>query len=108
MRDFAAALALIIVLMGAPGTRAESPWLGPDKAAHFLLSAGLASSGYAFGDRHLEAPWARVMVGGGIALGLGGAKELADWRGGGEPSLHDLAWDVMGAAAGIVIAALVD
>lgn len=108
MRAQLVVLILAAVLMGAPGTRAESPWLGPDKAAHFLLSAGLASSGYAFGARHLESPWARALVGGGIALGLGGAKELADWSRGGEPSPHDLAWDAMGAAVGIVIAVLVN
>jgi putative lipoprotein len=108
MRLAVAAFALMGLLVSAPHVRAENPWLGPDKAAHFLLSAGLASSGYAFGARHVEDRWACALIGGGIALAAGGAKELADWGRGGSVSPHDLAWDAMGAVVGLVVAFLVD
>lgn len=100
-------LALPVLLACLP-TRAsaseEDPWFGRDKKLHFVVSAGLATGGYALGAIFWEEPSARLASGATLALGAGVAKELADLAGYGHPSWRDLAWDVIGTGAGLLLA----
>lgn len=109
MRAGPLALALLgLALSGRAAAQERDPWLGPDKALHFSLSAGLAGGGYAVGATLFEEPPPRLIVGGALALGLGVAKELYDLTGAGDPSWRDLAWDVIGTATGLAIAWAID
>lgn len=86
----------------------SDPWLGPDKALHFGVTAALALGGYAGSSPWLEARRDRAIVGGSVALTLGVGKELWDLSGHGDPSFRDLAWDVLGTAAGLALAVGID
>jgi putative lipoprotein len=86
----------------------EDPWLGRDKAKHFGVSAALAVAGYAAATPFTESEPLRLVSGGGLALGLGLGKEIADRFTGGHPSLRDLTWDVAGTATGLLTAWLID
>lgn len=106
--------ALIVVLLagsnaGFAQTPADpDPWLGADKALHFAFSAGIAGAGYAGATFFTNDVGVRLLVGGGLALGAGAAKELVDLAGFGHPSWRDFAWDVVGAATGLLVAWLID
>ena len=52
--------------------------------------------------------WARFAIGGSVAMGAGIAKEVWDMQGHGDPSWRDVTWDVLGTAAGLGLAYLVD
>ncbi|HVE85241.1 MAG TPA: hypothetical protein VND93_20455 [Myxococcales bacterium] len=86
------------------------PWLGPDKALHFAVSAGIAGGGYGLaGLWQPSSELQRLVAGGSAALAVGVAKELLDLTAGlGTPSWKDLAWDVAGTAVGLVVAWAVD
>ena len=103
-------MGLLILLVAAPVARAgtEDPWLGEDKALHAALSASIAGMSYGIGATLLEPPWQRALLGAGVALTAGGAKELLDLAGGGRASARDLAWDAAGVALGIGVALAVD
>lgn len=94
----------------AEGGADPDPWVGQDKALHFGISAAIAGGGYAAGATlfGLERPEARLLLGGGLALGAGVAKELADLAGLGTPSWKDLTADALGAATGLAIAWAID
>jgi putative lipoprotein len=84
------------------------PWLGPDKALHFGVSAGLATGGYALTALWSDHRGVRAAVGGAVAVTAGAAKELYDLGGGGSPSWKDFTWDLLGAATGVGISYVVD
>ena len=84
------------------------PWLGPDKALHGSISAGLAGLGYGGAALLTEDRRLRLAIGAGLALTAGAAKELADLAGLGQPSWKDFTWDVIGTAAGLLISWLFD
>jgi putative lipoprotein len=88
--------------------RDPDPWLGPDKALHFAISAGLAGGGYALSSLGLDERWQRAVAGSAFSLTLGAAKELYDLSGHGDPSWKDFTWDVIGTAVGVGVAILVD
>lgn len=100
----------IIFAVGAPASAQPGgdTWLGPDKAMHFGLSAGISAGGYAVGAVFWEDYPPRLLLGAGITLSLGIAKELFDLTGAGDASWKDLAWDVIGLATGLVVAFLLD
>lgn len=104
----AAALAACLAASVVPSRARADSWTGTDKFLHFGVSAGLAGAGYGLGvgccDRR---PWA-LLIGGGIGLGAGAAKELADLAGLGEPSGRDFVWDVAGTVAGLALALCID
>jgi len=87
------------------------PWLSRDKALHFDVSAGIAAAGYGASAAWLvDARWQALVLGGGLALAVGAGKEIVDATGlfGADPSWKDLAWDAIGAIAGLAIAWSVD
>ncbi len=102
-----ALLALLLVAAPRPA-RAEDPWLGPDKAAHFGVSAAIASATYALSVPAVERPELRLLTGFGAAVAAGGLKELWDLSGSGTPSWKDFTWDVLGAAVGGLLAYAID
>ena len=82
----------------------DDPWFGRDKLLHFGASATLAAGGYALGAAFFDEVPPRLATGAGIALGAGIAKEVADLAGAGHASWRDLAWDVVGTGAGLLLA----
>lgn len=92
--------------LGASSADAQTqdPWLGPDKALHFTLSAGLAAGGYGLAAIGTESRPVRLGIGFGGALALGIGKELYDATGAGQASGRDLVWDALGAATGALVA----
>jgi putative lipoprotein len=100
---------LILGLLSCRSTWAgDDPWLSPDKAVHASVSAGLASLGYWGGASVSDSLWVRLAAGAGLALTAGAAKELIDLAGWGSPSWKDFTWDVIGTAAGVLTAWLID
>ena len=77
------------------------PWFGHDKVLHFGASATIAAGGYTVGVLAFDSRSTSILLGSGLALGAGAAKELYDLTGRGDPSWRDLAWDMIGTAAGI-------
>ena len=100
------------MLVSAAGTAEaqveEDPWLGPDKALHFSVSAALAAGGYGVGAIFWEDYTPRLLLGAGFALSLGIAKEVYDAAGNGTASWRDMAWNFIGIGAGLLVAFLID
>ena len=102
-------LAALAIVVTFPRTaRAQDAWSGADKAMHFSASFVLAGGGYAvgagaFGDRSKA-----VALGAGVSLATGLIKESLDLAGMGQASWRDVTWNVVGVAAGIGIAILLD
>jgi putative lipoprotein len=67
-----------------------------------------AGDGYAGASMFSKRESARLGTGAGLALAAGTAKEVYDRYSGGDASLRDLTWDVVGAATGTMLAWLVD
>ena len=88
-----------------PRPRESDRWFAEDKLKHFFVSFALGSIGYgtarAVGLRHGAA--IGTASGGAIAVGIG--KELHDRTSGGDASLRDLTWDVLGVAAAAGVSA---
>jgi putative lipoprotein len=102
-------VALLVPLVGgAPPARADDDWLGPDKRLHFAASASVALLGYGGAALATDDRGMRAGVAAAIAIDVGIAKELWDRAGHGDPSGRDLAWDVVGAATGVAVAAALD
>lgn len=79
--------------------RAPDPWLGADKAKHFLLAGFAQSVGYA-SLRISGAPHGGATIGAaGVTVSLATLKELRDRRAYGHFSLRDLVWSAAGASA---------
>lgn len=93
---------------GAALAQGNDSLLGKDKAEHFALSAGLAAAGYGGSALFFDSREARLLAGAGFALTLGAAKELDDLRGPGVASWADMAWNVVGAGAGLAVAYGID
>jgi putative lipoprotein len=86
----------------------DDPWFAPDKALHCGVSVLLAAGGYAASSTVLGSRNERALAGGAFSLTIGAGKELWDLSGHGDPSWRDFAWDVIGTAAGLALAASVD
>ena len=93
---------------GAALAQGTDSFLGKDKAEHFALSAGLAAAGYGGGALVFDSHEARLLTGAGFALTLGAAKEIDDLYGPGVASWADMAWNVIGTAAGLAAAYGID
>ncbi len=105
-------VALAAMLVHPFFARADSPnadpWLGRDKMLHFAASGSLAVVGYAGASMLTEERPLRIGAGAALAVGAGAAKELWDLGGHGDASWRDLGWDLVGAAAGLLVSAGVD
>ena len=84
------------------------PWWGQDKALHLSASFMIAGDGYAGASLLSRRESTRLGAGAGLALAAGAAKEVYDKYSGGDASLRDLTWDVVGAATGTMVSWLVD
>jgi putative lipoprotein len=110
----AAAALLGLALAWAPDAHGQDPardpdpWFGRDKALHFGASAAIALGAYGTSGLITSDERTRVGAATGVALGAGVAKEIADRYTGGDPSLRDLTWDVVGTATGVLVAWLLD
>ncbi|MFO0665864.1 MAG: hypothetical protein U0174_18075 [Polyangiaceae bacterium] len=102
----------VFVLLGCfalpRGASADDEWLGKDKALHFSASALIAGGTYAATAPFFKARYPPLLIGAGVTLAVGGIKEGIDATGAGDPSWRDFTWDVIGAAAGLLVAWLVD
>ena len=107
-RSVALATAVLALHGGAARASEDDPWLGRDKALHFGASALIAGGTYALSALWIDGRNGRAGVATGVALGAGVSKELYDLSGHGDPSLRDLAWDVVGTAFGVGVSVLID
>ncbi len=82
---------------------ARDAWVAPDKFRHFFAAYSATSFGYA------TLRSTGVAHGDGLVLGVLGAvaasalKEIADARRGGRASAKDLAWDLLGIGAAVLV-----
>ena len=95
--------AIASALLAPAPAQAGDDLFGRDKALHFAASAGIALGGYGGASLFSEAERPRLLVGGGLALLAGVGKEIADRYTGGDASLKDLGWDVVGTASGLAV-----
>jgi uncharacterized protein YfiM (DUF2279 family) len=87
----------------AAGAQSTDSWVGTDKAMHLGLSAPFGMFGATFAGA--EASTATRLAYGTLIGSLPGlAKELSDMRGRGDPSARDMAFNVLGAALGALVA----
>jgi uncharacterized protein YfiM (DUF2279 family) len=86
------------------GAGAADDWLGEDKGKHFVTSAVVTViAGSAARTAGLDAETSRV-AGAAVATGAGVAKEIHDHRQPGNVfSVRDLAWNLVGVAAGYAV-----
>src|SRR5688572_12585178 len=105
-RRLLAAMLVLTILCVAPRAHAADPdpWLARDKAFHFGASASLAVMGYGIGAYAFDARGHALLLGAGIAAGVGVTKESLDLAGLGTPSWKDVAWDGIGIATGLALA----
>jgi uncharacterized protein YfiM (DUF2279 family) len=68
----------------------------------------LAGDGYATAAVVSKRDSHRLLAGFGLAVAAGAGKEVYDKAGGGDASMRDFAWDVVGGAAGAAISWLID
>lgn len=101
-------LPLVLSLSHTAKAADPDPWLGPDKALHFGVSAGLAGGLYAVSATRFESRTPPLLIGAGATLAIGAGKELADLAGLGDPSWKDFAWDAIGTFVGLGVAYGVD
>lgn len=114
MRRRSAALLVSFALLTLPAADAAAtptdpdPWVGPDKALHFTLSALITAGSYGVSTVFTEQIPVRIAFGAGVGLTAGAAKELLDLAGFGHPSWRDVAWDALGTAVGVGISVAFD
>jgi putative lipoprotein len=80
------------------------PWFGRDKALHFSVSAVIAAGTYTLAATQFQARYPPLLLGAGVTLAVGAAKEGADALGAGDPSWKDFTWDVAGMIVGLGVA----
>ncbi len=89
---------------GATPVRAPDSWIAEDKARHLVASFTLTAFAFA-GANALGVDWpGSGAAAGSIAFGGGVAKELRDGARGRAFSPRDLAWDVLGVGAALLLA----
>jgi putative lipoprotein len=98
----------LLFLAPCPAAADPDPWWGQDKAVHFSACFMAAGDGYATAAVLSKQGSHRLLAGFGFAVAAGAGKELVDLTGGGDASLRDLTWDVVGGATGAAISWLID
>jgi putative lipoprotein len=68
----------------------------------------IAGDGYAGASVFSKHDITRLGTGTGLAIAAGLGKEVYDMYAGGDASVRDLTWDVVGAATGTVVSWLID
>lgn len=101
-------VALISSFTPAASAREVDSWTGPDKAMHLVAGTLLAGASYGIWIERRDGRGWGALIGAGVGLGAGAAKELADVAGLGHPSAKDFAWTALGTALGLGIAILID
>jgi putative lipoprotein len=102
-------VALATCFVAAPCSATDTdPWFGQDKALHFSATFMLAGDGYASAAAAKCREGVRLGVGASVALAAGVSKEVYDRYSGGDASMRDLTWDVVGAATGSIVSWLID
>lgn len=96
--------ALVMFIAATP----NDPWLAPDKALHFSVSAGIASAGYIGASFFTDDIPTRLAAGATLAAIAGIGKEVLDVLTYGYSSYRDLAWDALGITTGLVVTWLVN
>ncbi|MFO0758148.1 MAG: hypothetical protein U0359_16755 [Byssovorax sp.] len=84
------------------------PWFGKDKALHATAGVLIAGGAYGASVPYTDQIALRIAFGAGLSVAAGGAKELFDLAGYGDPSWKDFTWDVVGAAIGVGVAVTLD
>jgi len=85
------------------GCGPDDAWLGPDKVKHFTATALIGGGVTLLADDETDSPEA---LGWSAAVAAGYAKEIYDLRVKKTCfSWKDLAWDIIGASAGVTLAA---
>ncbi|MEA3246900.1 MAG: hypothetical protein U9Q74_12160 [Gemmatimonadota bacterium] len=97
----------VLALWGAPPERPapsdRDPWFGRDKLLHFVASAAVQGAAHA-AFRARGADYGSASRGAAaVTLTVGVSKEIWDHYRGGDASLRDLTWDVVGGTAGAVV-----
>jgi uncharacterized protein YfiM (DUF2279 family) len=75
---------------------------------HFSACLMLAGDGYATAAVLSRQESYRVLAGFAVASAAGAAKEVYDRSSGGDASLRDLTWDVIGGVTGAAVSWIVD
>jgi uncharacterized protein YfiM (DUF2279 family) len=97
-----------LLLAAGPAVADTDPWWGQDKALHFSACLMLAGDAYATTAVLSKRETTRLAAGFGVAVAAGAAKEVYDSRAGGDASLRDMTWDVVGGATGAAISWIID
>jgi putative lipoprotein len=98
-----------LLLLAAPCNAGPSdPFWGQDKAMHFSACLLIAADTYSASSLAARGQTTRVATGASVAIAAGAAKEVYDRYSGGDASLRDLTWDVVGATTGAVLSWLID
>lgn len=108
MSRHAVIVAALIIGAPEPAQAEGAAPLGADKAQHLVVGGAVAVFGYVFAAQLLDGPGLRAAIGGGVALAAGGAKELWDLAGFGSAEWLDLAFGLLGAGIGLLVAVAVD
>ena len=87
----------------------QDPWFGPDKAKHFVISAGIAGAATLAAENHGWEDGEAFVPALGLTFAIGAGKEAYDarvkktgW------SWRDLTWGMLGGLAGFGIAQAVE
>lgn len=98
------AIAVASLVVGAASSEARAadpdPWLAKDKSLHFGVTAGISSLSYVGASFFTPSLVWRTTIGVGVGVAVGGAKEVLDMTGFGDPSWKDFTWDVVGSVVG--------
>ncbi|UCC81224.1 MAG: hypothetical protein JSW64_07675 [Candidatus Zixiibacteriota bacterium] len=106
-------LVVFVILLLAQQSSADNGnrdrWFGKDKFQHFTVSAFYSGGIAIVANRHFGMEKdSSIILGVGVTISLGGAKEIYDRSRPGETSsIKDFIWDIGGVAAGGLLAALI-
>jgi putative lipoprotein len=107
-RLLAPATCLLLLAVASPSVAEPDPWWGQDKALHFSASFVFAGDGYATAAVLSKHEGYRLLAGFAFASAAGAAKEVYDGASGGDASLRDLTWDVIGGVTGAAVSWIID
>ena len=101
------ALIIVALLAWPERAAAQDKWFAADKAQHFGAGAAVAGAGYAAAVPLTRRTGWRITIGTSAGIAAAGGKELRDRRRG-TASWRDFAWTAGGAAAGTLVAWIID